>query len=185
MKHSKIIFATLMAMLLGLSSCKGEDDDVMWDFSPIEIDIIIRDSEGHNLLDPDYEKNIIGSEVYMTCDDSRHDPQASCVDSRHDVEWMWGTQPVTRVYAALYYGIRHLNTNLYSPSTPSEWILKIGEFPGDENCDRTFDLVINGKTHKLRLVNSFKWRRNDPQIDTQIYLDGKECPRRESINIIL
>lgn len=56
----KNLFLALLVLLPVLQSCSDKNDDTIWDYAPYVLSMDIVDSEGHNLLDPEVDGNIIG-----------------------------------------------------------------------------------------------------------------------------
>ena len=51
-----------------LTSCGEGDEPVIWDFSPVCIELYITDSQGNSLLDADAPGSILGSGISATYD---------------------------------------------------------------------------------------------------------------------
>lgn len=62
---SKLVTALILigSLPIILLSCTTNNDDVRWDLTIMEIKMKVRDNKGNNLLDPDYDKNIIHSGI--------------------------------------------------------------------------------------------------------------------------
>ena len=48
-----------MMLALCLYTACGNNEDIIWDIYPINLEIFITDSEGHDLLDSTFQDNLI------------------------------------------------------------------------------------------------------------------------------
>mgnify|MGYP007101857591 CR=1 FL=1 len=160
MKRFKEAAITMLAVCL-FAAC-GNNEDIIWDVAPINLNIYITDSEGHDLLDSTFQDNLIND---LT------------------VNYQEKTYPVmterqyyakeTRYYMPHFSGLM-LRQNW---NTKRDFRLVFGEFPGDEDIDK-LDITLNlpdGRQTILSFKNSFRWKSNGkPNKKTVFYLDGQE-----------
>lgn len=69
MRNVILTFATLCLGVLLLQSCNRAEDDewrVMVDTVPTPVCFVVKDAEGNNLLDDNFEGNILGSEITLS-----------------------------------------------------------------------------------------------------------------------
>ena len=59
----KLFFFLIALMLAG--ACQKEKIPMIWDMSFSYIDIAVVDANGNNLMDPDFEGNILNDEITM------------------------------------------------------------------------------------------------------------------------
>ncbi len=166
------IILGLAAILIPLSSCeditKGtndNNDDIIYDFSPIELSISVADEEGNLLLSPEYENNIIGSPICF-------------MEGRKAYAVNWENAQIEsryympHFYGALYKPVQKWNGHYWEAS--DEMRIFLGEFGGNETFDRTFTVEISRHKFELRVTNRLTWENKKPEIDRHYYLDGNE-----------
>ena len=151
------------------------------DFS-IKIDI--QDSEGHSLLDPNADNNIIGSDVYLDYNgksyntywewDKEWDPTISATrDSAHCNL----PDPIirSRVTNPQFQGIIHLLGG--QPNTDPviyKWEIYIGQFSGS-TAEREMNLLVGDKSYDIKLVTVVEGAITDrvKHVEKTVYLDGE------------
>ena len=154
---------------IALPSC-SDDDLVLWDFRPDEIQLEISDADGNNLLDPAVENNIIGENI-----------TADYEGKTYDI--LWNTpypnfKPESRMLLAVFYGLAHHTESVeLAPSENNKWVITLGEFQHEDDYDVTVPVKIRDKVYNVRCVHKFWWKKKykEPASSTTIYLDGKEC----------
>lgn len=107
-----IVCLLLCTLGMGMfTACHDEDnpDNIIWDYAPITLYLHATDAEGNNLLDPDYEGNILGRNISATFGDSTYH--------------IYRREAETRYYLAHFYGL-YLWTDI-------EPCLTFGEFQGE------------------------------------------------------
>lgn len=166
MKKTIVKLILLAFPLMLLSGCE-RDMGRIYDIFPIEININVYDKSGQNLLIPDTEYTLVGSEAYLMYDDQKYDIQWNT----NEVE---ARDKLTRMYLARFYGLLHFNTNWQWENKEPNWALYIGEMDGAKTFDRTMYLTIGGEKHSLRVKNIYDSKSDgSPDIKREIYLDGK------------
>lgn len=180
----KINFAlafVLVALCLPLTSCsdskdepkKEDNEDVnYYDIPPITFNLDIRDSQGHNLLNPENDGNFFGKEIKVEFD-----------GKFYTVDWN-GSVNKSRALPAVFEGLK-----LNGSKNPESYLLTFGEFSPTENHDFTINLLLPGYDEKysIRLVNKFRWASDrDHDIERYFYLNGEPCDKNSfSIRIVV
>lgn len=59
---SFLMILALLVPCLSLTSC-SDDDDIIWDFLPVEVNVHIQDTDGNNLLSPLVSGNLQGKKI--------------------------------------------------------------------------------------------------------------------------
>ena len=158
-----------------LTACDNENGnnvDVIWDITPVYFEIFITDSEGHDLLNPDFQNNLI-KDITATYQGETY----KVLTEQEQYEQRQG-KATTRYYYAHFDGLTlrpQWNYNTYTYDDNYE--LVFGEFGGDENVDmREFTINLSdGHQVTLSYSISFRWKRNgDPEKKTKYYLNGQE-----------
>lgn len=165
MKRKLINFSLIAAMifgLCGLSAC-DDDSDLIVDYSPIVLQVWVKDAQGNNLLDPDNPDNILDEEMW--------------IDYKNEVSVVGMGQPdpsgLTRAYLPQWYG---------AYIAPAEYLywdqeyfsidnrIFIGEFDGGNNGEFNVVLTIGDKSYNLSWTNKV----NKLNTKRQFYIDGKK-----------
>ena len=170
MKRLKEIIMILLAVNL-FAACDVEKGDVIWDITPIEFNIFITDSKGHDLLDSTQQNNLI-HDITVSYEGKTY----SVMTEREFNEKQYGGAQ-TRAYMPLFYGLILRQRWLAYHQTYESYMLQFGEFDGEENVNHreiTLNLPNQQPIH-LAYKNSFKWKSNgNPKKRTQFYLNGQE-----------
>lgn len=160
MKRFKEIVFMLLAVCL-FAACDNNNGDIVWDIYPINLNIFITDSEGHDLLDSTFQDNLI-KDITVNYQEKTY----PVMTEREYYE------KETRAYMPYFYGLL-----LKSVNAQTQAYLTFGEFAGDESIDKR-EITLNlpdGLQTVLSYKNSFKWKSNgSPKINTVFYLDGQE-----------
>lgn len=170
MKQLKEIIMMLFAVTL-FAACDIESSDVIWDIAPVQFNIFIADSEGHDLLDSTRQNNLI-KEITVSY---MGETYPVMTEREYNEKQYAGAQ--TRDYMPIFYGL--ILRQYWQPyhQTYDCYGLVFGEFNGEENVDKR-EIILNLPNQEpihLAYKNSFKWKSNgDPQKRTQFYLNGQE-----------
>lgn len=80
MKNLTETYISRLIMILGiicsclcLTACGDDDDDVIWDFAGVNVNLNLIDSEGNNLLDPGVTGNWFGKTMWIEYEGQRYD----------------------------------------------------------------------------------------------------------------
>lgn len=164
MALKKLLSALLVFILLfSFSSCG--DEEMIYDFNPIELHISVIDEQGNSLLSEDFGNNIIGISITFTE-----------VLDQYPVDWE-SYKKLSRYYLPHFYGAMYqpaIKWNGTQWAVSDEWEIAFGELDGSESFDRTLKVDILGQEFELRVTNNVKWKRNKPKIKRHYYLNGKE-----------
>lgn len=178
MKQLKEIIMMLFAVTL-FAACDIEGSDVIWDISPVQFNIFITDSEGHDLLDSTRQNNLL-KEITVT-----YNGETYPVTTEREFYQKQYAGVQTRAYMPTFYGLILRQYWLPYHQTYECYALMFGEFNGEENVDKR-EIILNlPNKEPIRLANknSFRWKSNgDPQKQTQYYLNGQELKDDEGKN---
>ena len=146
----KILFTLLLflgAMLVNTSCSSDDDDDIIWDFYPITLNVEVVDESGNNLLDPSCAENILSRPITLT-----HDGETTPIEMYEQKE----ATPNSRAYLARWYGAYIIG----------EW----DAFSKDDSVK----LNIDGKEYELSFTNSYKAQKHGAyDFDRKYYIDDQ------------
>lgn len=168
----------------GDADFKEEDDILIWDFAPFDVEVKLVDEAGVNMLNPTVEGNWIGQPFAMTYK-----------DEEYGLNWDKlvpdGYAPEGRACIAQFYGLACGQTCYWNGShwdwIENDYYLSFGEFAGDDNHDLLIDLYVPGRDlpYKITVEHRFGWKsKNEPRICTKIWLD-EEPVEKFPIKIVL
>jgi hypothetical protein len=174
MKRKTLLLLIAAALLMGFAACSEENennernDDIIWDFSPIEFYCCITDAEGHDLLDSAYQQNLL-RDIYV-----RYDGKDYPVITEKEY---YAMRDGTRMYMPFFYGLRLCRITTDISDIPAQYYLSFGEFAGDENIElRTIQLFASdGEPNSLGYGNRLTWNQitGKPIISRNFYLNSK------------
>lgn len=171
MKQLKEIIMTVLSLVF-FAACDSEGgNDVIWDIVPVEFNIFITDSEGHDLLDSTYQANLI-KEIYV----SYQGEDYPLTTEQEYYEKMYG-EAATRAYMPIFKGLLLQRYWSHKTFAYDGFEMVFGEFDGTESIDRREIILHLPDNQQLRLAykNNFKWKSNgEPKKSTQFYLNDKE-----------
>jgi len=176
MKQLKAIIMTLLAVSLLAGCNKESNDDVIWDIGPIEFNIFIIDSEGHDLLDSTRQDNLLKA-LTLDCEGETY--------TVVPVEEAWQkrrSQMQTRAYMPIFLGLTLRTLWDSKTMTATGHLLHFGEFNGTHNIDLREATLRLPDGHEVTLAysNSFRWKSDgSPDIDRHFFLDGQELTDEE------
>lgn len=151
----KILFTLLLflgAMLVNTSCSSDDDDDIIWDFYPITLNVEVVDESGNNLLDPSCAENILSWPITLT-----HDGETTPIEMYEQKE----ATPNSRAYLARWYGAYIIG----------EW----DAFSKDDSVK----LNIDGKEYELSFTNSYKAQKHGAyDFDRKYYIDDQANENR-------
>lgn len=155
-----IKYLSLSLVLCAFVSCKDDnnDDDLIIDYSPVNLIVEVLNPNGENLLNPATPGNILEWDNYIYCDNRRYTISEWNPDNSQ-------YQVVTRAYFPKWYGARIILA--YQTNEPA---IAIGEFNGGGSGTAHVLLVLGTHTYDL----SFTSKVNGLNVDRQFYLDGKK-----------
>lgn len=151
----KILFTLLLflgAMLVNTSCSSDDDDDIIWDYYPITLNVEVVDESGNNLLDPSCTENILSRPITLT-----HDGETTPIEMYEQKE----ATPNSRAYLARWYGAYIIG----------EW----DAFSKDDSVK----LNIDGKEYELSFTNSYKAQKHGAyDFDRKYYIDDQANENR-------
>ena len=117
-----------MLFAVGLfAACDSEGgSDVIWDIAPVEFNIFITDSEGHDLLDSTFQNNLI-KEITVSYQGETY----PVTTEREYYEELYGDIQ-TRAYMPHFYGLMLHHSWNHKTSNYGDYELTFGEFDGVE-----------------------------------------------------
>lgn len=140
---------------------------MVYDFAPIEFQVFMTDNDGHDLLDPTYQNNLIKnlSVIYQ-----------GKIYPLQTEEEAYNNQVSTRVYASTFRGLVLRKYWSHLTFTYGEYEMVFGEFSGSENVDKleiTLNLP-NNQQIRLAYSNDLKWTSNgEPEINRTFYYNDQ------------
>lgn len=182
MKVTGRLILTLFAIFMlssCLYSCKESEEDMIWDYSPVDFEILVENSKGENLLDENVADNILNTKMYIIFQDERYEvykgwPEGSIFPYRS-----------TRVYMPIWYGAfiaPYFFDYSHWEDVPERGNrLYVGEFFGDSNGETSFQLHLDGHEYKVAYTNKIV---KPGKVDRHFFLNDKEIPS-SSFEIIL
>lgn len=172
MKRIKDFILAVMAVGL-MTACGSENGGGMiWDISPVEFDIFITDSEGHDLLDSTYQDNLIKDDIYVSFEGKDYPllTEQEYYESQQN-------RVSTRAYLAIFQGLLLRKYWSHKTFTSGDFEMNFGEFDGEESVDRR-EIILHlpdNKQIRLAYSNSFRWKSNgNPDKNTQFYVNDQE-----------
>ncbi len=162
----RISLLLLLLPLLTLSSCKDDEEIILMDIRAVDVEIIIQNAEGQNILSPGIQGSLYGSDISIEYNGETYNAD-------------WGPFGESRYYMPNFYGLKFMPgysfVNGDIVADPSKDMLMFGEFAGDENQNISAVLKINGQpeTYKIDIVHEFKWKNKEPKYNNKVYLNGE------------
>ncbi len=158
MRTAHILSLYLFCLILFTAcSSDNEDNNMIWDFAPIELHISVQDAQGHDLVNPETPGNIAKQGIKAIYKDKIYDKDA----------------PVnqTKAYMAQFNGLQTEKTK------EGNYFLTFGEFNGDKTfTDEKITIDWNDGTQDVITFSSkLTWKsQNEPVFDRKFYLNGKD-----------
>lgn len=170
--HS-LLFGILSSVTVACSNQDEPEGRVISDYNSIEFEISVTNAAGDNLLNPDFEGNILDCENYMIIDGEKDDIKQEYPFPR--------ISPESRFLYPKWYGACIAPEPYPFGKPASENKIFIGGFFGDKNDKVKIELVLNGVSHTLSFSNLLIKKRI---IYRHYYLDGVEQESGE-VSIVL
>ena len=165
-KRLWIILALCFAVF---SSCDDnkEEDDRIWDFAKYDAEFVVKDADGRNLLDPATSGNILDNEIKVSYEGETYDlciGKENCFIHKH----------LTRDLPAFWYGLRICEECRKYHEEKS--VMMFGEFsPTDNHRSKTFTINWgDGSSDEITFDLYITWKKNDPTVHKNIWLNGVE-----------
>lgn len=151
----------LGAMLANTSCSSDDDDDIIWDFYPITLNVEVVDESGNNLLDPSCTENILSRPITLS-----HDGETTPIEMYEQKE----ATPNSRAYLARWYGAYIIGA---PDQSDGRYHIFIGEWDAFSKDD-SVKLNIDGKEYELSFTNSYKAQKHGAyDFDREYYIDGQ------------
>lgn len=150
----------LGAMLIN-TSCSSDDDDIIWDFYPISLNVEVVDEDGNDLLDPANPANILSQPITLT-----HDGETTPIELYKDDVAV----PKSRAIFVKWYGAYIIGApDLFD----GHYHIYIGDWDAFTKGD-SVKLSIDGKEYELSFTNSYKPKKHgDYDFNRKYYIDGQ------------
>lgn len=174
-KFTAVMTLLLTILAFGLSGCSDSENEngkdyKIWDIVPLTIKVDVQDDNGVSLLQPDASGCIVGENM-----------EVEYHGEVYPVIWNYNEQqPGSRAVLAVFEGLIYGEDSAWNPDKghwekTGEYRLFLGTLPRDASYERTLLLRYNGQEHTIVVNNSFKWKNNEPDIETLITCDGQEA----------
>lgn len=159
------LLITVPFILTGCGNGDG-DDDMIWDFNPAGIEIMIVDEQGNNLLNPETEGNWMGSEFQVECDDELYTANWTAQDN----------EPGSRFYMPTFMGLKAERVFITSPEKSNDYYLYFGEFDGSCDQDIEMKFAVPGRNglDNISLSHRVTWKKKNPEVTNTITLNGQQ-----------
>ncbi len=156
---------TVLALLvLFCTACESIINPKIWDISPVNYTVQVRDKDGNDLLDPENGNAI--------------DPQSIIATFRGETYSISEQKTGTKAYMPHFYGLRIKTFPEYPESAYKGYCLTFGELDGAESYGNE-ELKIqwgDGTEDTISFTRNFKWAFDgSPKIKQKWFLNGKEC----------
>lgn len=160
-RPSLLLLLTLVASLLSFTSCE-EDDDMIYDYMPVEVMVHIQDAEGNNLLSPTVAGNLRGKKIVALYEGEEY-------------ELNWDSAEPSRYYLPFFKGLTFFTvyTESGEPDINKSY-LTFGEFDGAQNQDVAITLSIEGYSRSWEIAVSHRLSKKSQKVTNSATLDGKK-----------
>lgn len=175
MKINKLIpFLFLCVTSFALTSC-GDEEDIIFDYSPITLKVNVHNSNGENLLEKSTPGNILDDKNTFSFNGETSDIYVGWPNEEKDVS------SETRFYMPMWYGA-FIAPSFYKYSyyDKGENAIYIGEFDGA--ASGTLNMELNLGEHKYEI--SVKSKVNGKDVKREYTINGKKN-KSDVFNIIL
>lgn len=179
MKHPFKLLALLSFLTLAVTSCDKEetDDFIVYDYSPVSINIALTDSQGNSLFDIATPNNLLDCDIYVTYEDKRWDMDNVRYNDRGFKDSNVFQYEKTRIYVPTFYGL-YLNNYRQSETGVNIAALEFGPMEGGVHGTVEYTLHIPelDRTYDCRIITTKKGYN----ADYKFIVNGKEYPSATS-----
>lgn len=157
-----------LILLLSSVSCKKYEGEIIWDFYPTRIEMLVTDKDGNNLLDEKFAGNILSTDITMEYNGKIYKRLDDCGFSFPD-------NPETKDIGPVDF------CGLQTDKTGEQVLLVIGYFKRNQTLERQ-NFIINwgdGTKTEIGYSQDFWWeynrkkKRDEPQSESHYWLDGQ------------
>lgn len=152
MKLNKLFYSLFTCLLsLAFTSCgNDEEPDLIIDYSPITIQVNVRNSNGENLLEPSTQGNILEGNNTFTYDGKTSNIHVGWPKNRER------SSNMTRYYMPMWYGA--FIAPAFSPYSENqkENAIYIGEFEGGESGTINMELNLGENKYEISVKSKVK-----------------------------
>ncbi len=164
----QLLIACLLVNVLFIS-CEKEphnhnnNNGMIWDVTPLNVIIYVQDSDGNDLLSPQFSDNILDDDIYVTYNDMKF-PLGVDMSS----------ETMSRAYLAVLSGLHHSKYG-------NDYYLIFGEFDGATDWNDSF--VIHwgdGTEDKIVFQHDFEWSADGSPdfVSSALYLNDKKVENK-------
>ena len=174
-RESLCVLMVLLPCFMQISCGDDNADPVLYDVSPINFVIEITDGEGNNLLNPEYEGNILDLGIVMDYDGKSYPVDVNTQTNYPHLK-------ASRYYLPEFYGLQAYHQ--IAGESINRWVLSFGEFEAQTQCaeyDCTLRLENLGLSYDLKAVATFQ----DGISNRKFYLDGQLLDGTNVYHIII
>lgn len=141
-----------------------------WDFVPVNIEVMVQDADGNDLLNPETEGNISGNTIKAIFEGETYE---------RDVD------VATKAILVVFHGL--LTDQYDSGEYAGRYYLKFGEFARDDNYEKEFVLDWGDgiKRDTVSFTQSCVWQGNMPETATTVSLNGTEPVDGNVVTIVM
>lgn len=155
------------------SSCDNMsgNNDILYDFAGVGVNIALVDADGNNLLSPDTDGNWIGEDMFASCD-----------DKTYTVSWeyiLFDSEHQSRMYLPTFYGLIcrpkiSWNGTSWQMEKNNNQLL-FGEFSGHSNQHKNIVFGIDklNTVWNIELDYTLTWHKGEPKTKKTIRINGQ------------
>lgn len=166
MKLKLFVYTLLGLIMCGMLISCDKEDDVIWDWSPLTVKMIVQDEEGNNILNPDVEGSLYGSPISVTYNGETYDAKWEPEDGN------------TRYLAPHFTGLTFRNGEIWEDGKYRPEVnlnhLSFGEFKVEHDVEMYLTLHIPtlGKEYEIECRHKFWWKKKEPHQEEEYFVDG-------------
>ncbi|HIZ85829.1 MAG TPA: hypothetical protein IAC04_05010 [Candidatus Coprenecus stercoravium] len=148
------------------TGCAG----MIWDFVPVNIEVMVQDADGNDLLNPETEGNISDNNIKAIFEGGTYE---------RDVD------VATKDILVVFHGL--LTDQYDSGEYAGRYYLKFGEFARNHNYEKEFVLDWGDgiKRDTVSFTQSCEWKGNKPETATTVSLNGSEPVEGDVVTIVM
>ena len=150
-------------------------DEIIADWSPVELLFEVHDADGNDLLDPALAGRLI-SETTITFQGKTYGVGSTCLETGH----IWDAKPETRYYLPSMKGLQLIKKSFLYPKVDEDgYALYFGEIDGAEDMDE--DPLIQWPDAKKTIIHyhcsDHKVSKKGITVNRWFSLDGKKTDK--------
>lgn len=168
MKKLKLLLLAAVSLIFsGCDGSSGPRPGVIWDFMCWDVSIEVKDSQGNDLFDPEYEHNILGNKITVTYKGNTY---------------VMGEETKTKYNMPSPLAAK-AEYNQYSKKN----LFCFGEFtPEDDFHGEKFTIDWgNGIVDEIEFDLYITWKKGDPKVHKRVAVNGKEVQSEDPFSLEL